>query len=138
MSVIVTGGAGFIGSCVVRALNDAGVDDIVVVDDIAQTEKWLNLRDKKYKEYFHKSRFIEKLPELHRGGYLLLYISAPVRPPRNGILITYIRTTLSIRRSCGSIARQTMYRSSMPAPPLHMGTEAGALTTGRISMGFGR
>lgn len=68
MSVIVTGGAGFIGSCVVRSLNDAGVDDIVVVDDIAQTEKWLNLRDKRYKEYIHKSRFIEKLPELHRGG----------------------------------------------------------------------
>lgn len=66
MSIIVTGGASFIGSCVVRALNDAGEDDIVVVDDIAQTEKWVNLRNKRYAEYIHKSSLAEKLSEM--GG----------------------------------------------------------------------
>ena len=40
--IIVTGGAGFIGSCVVRTLNDAGVEDIIIVDDIAETNKWMN------------------------------------------------------------------------------------------------
>ena len=68
MSIIVTGGAGFIGSCVVRALNDAGEDDIVVVDDIARTEKWMNLRNKRYKEYIHKSSYLEELPKSCRGG----------------------------------------------------------------------
>lgn len=58
---IVTGGAGFIGSCVVRTLNDAGIEDIVIVDDIAETDKWLNMRNKKYIEYVHKSEFFEKL-----------------------------------------------------------------------------
>ena len=48
MSVIVTGGAGFIGSCIVRALNDRGIEDIVVVDHIADTDKWMNLRNKRY------------------------------------------------------------------------------------------
>lgn len=43
MSIIVTGGAGFIGSCVVRSLNDRGIEDIIVVDNIASTEKWRNL-----------------------------------------------------------------------------------------------
>ncbi|MCQ2359001.1 MAG: ADP-glyceromanno-heptose 6-epimerase [Phascolarctobacterium sp.] len=60
--IIVTGGAGFIGSCVVRTLNDAGIKDIVIVDNIACTDKWMNMRNKKYLEYVHKSEFLEKLP----------------------------------------------------------------------------
>ena len=46
--IIVTGGAGFIGSCVVRTLNDEGRDDIVIVDNIAETDKWMNMRNKRY------------------------------------------------------------------------------------------
>ena len=61
MSIVVTGGAGFIGSCIVRTLNDAGIDDIVVVDDIASTEKWTNLVNKEYREYVHKTKFINSL-----------------------------------------------------------------------------
>lgn len=60
--IIVTGGAGFIGSCIVRSLNDAGIEDIIIVDNISSTEKWLNLRNKKYVEYVHKSEFLQKLP----------------------------------------------------------------------------
>ena len=60
--VIVTGGAGFIGSCVVRALNDAGIEDIIIVDNISTTDKWLNIRNKKYIEYVHKNELREKLP----------------------------------------------------------------------------
>lgn len=60
--VIVTGGAGFIGSCVVRALNDAGIEDIIIVDNISITDKWLNIRNKKYIEYVHKNELREKLP----------------------------------------------------------------------------
>lgn len=62
MPYIVTGGAGFIGSCVVRTLNDAGIDDIIVADNIAQTDKWMNLRNKRYTEYIHKSLFLDRLP----------------------------------------------------------------------------
>lgn len=63
MSIVVTGGAGFIGSCIVRTLNDMGVDDIIIVDDIASTGKWMNLRNKRFREYVHKSSFLEKLPQ---------------------------------------------------------------------------
>lgn len=62
MGIIVTGGAGFIGSCILRALNDWGIEDIVVVDDIASTEKWKNLRNKRYLEYINKANFLEQLP----------------------------------------------------------------------------
>lgn len=62
MSIIVTGGAGFIGSCVVRGLNDCGIDDIIVVDHIAETDKWMNLRNKKYTKYINRDEFLDKLP----------------------------------------------------------------------------
>ncbi len=61
--IIVTGGAGFIGSCIVRTLNDQGVEDIVVVDNIASTDKWMNLRNKKYLEYINREQFLDRLPE---------------------------------------------------------------------------
>lgn len=64
MTCVVTGGAGFIGSCLVRELNDIGVTDIIIVDDIAETDKWLNLRNKRYRDYIHKSKFFERLPAL--------------------------------------------------------------------------
>lgn len=60
--IIVTGGAGFIGSCFVRTLNNAGIEDIIIVDNINTTGKWLNLRNKKYIKYVHKSEFLEELP----------------------------------------------------------------------------
>lgn len=60
--IIVTGGAGFIGSCVVRTLNNYGIEDIVIVDNIASTDKWMNLRNKKYIKYVNKSEFLGELP----------------------------------------------------------------------------
>lgn len=64
MSIVVTGGAGFIGSCMVRELNNDGYHDIIIVDNIAETEKWKNLSNKTYLEYIHKSEFLERLPQL--------------------------------------------------------------------------
>lgn len=61
---IVTGGAGFIGSCVVRAMNDMGVGDISIVDNVSDTEKWMNLRGKTYVDYIHKDAFLERLDSM--------------------------------------------------------------------------
>lgn len=59
--IILTGGAGFIGSCMLRTLNDNGIEDVIVVDSIGNTEKWRNLVNKKYTEYIHKDLFLERL-----------------------------------------------------------------------------
>ena len=56
---IVTGGAGFIGSVLIKALNDKGIENILVVDRLEQDEKWLNLRGIKFQEYLHADEFIE-------------------------------------------------------------------------------
>lgn len=60
--IIVTGGAGFIGSCIVRALNDIGRDDIIIVDNIASTDKWMNISNKKFIKYVNKAEFLRELP----------------------------------------------------------------------------
>ena len=58
---IVTGGAGFIGSAFIWKLNQMGVKDILVVDNLGQSEKWKNIVNRAYKDYIHKSVFIEQL-----------------------------------------------------------------------------
>lgn len=61
--IILTGGAGFIGSVLLAELNRAGYDDIVVVDNLASTAKWKNLVGKKISEYFHKDDFLDIFEE---------------------------------------------------------------------------
>lgn len=59
--IIVTGGAGFIGSNIVKALNEAGEEDILVVDHLGDSDKWKNLVDLNFKDYENKDRFMEKV-----------------------------------------------------------------------------
>ena len=56
---IVTGGAGFIGSAMIWKLNQMGIDDILVVDNLASPEKWKNLVNLRYTDYLHRDRFIK-------------------------------------------------------------------------------
>lgn len=58
---IVTGGAGFIGSNVVKRLNELGEDNILIVDNLNCSEKWKNLVDLSFEDYIHKDKFIEFL-----------------------------------------------------------------------------
>ena len=56
---IITGGAGFIGSALVRSLNDQGISDILVVDNLGTSEKWQNIAEKHIVDYMHKAQFID-------------------------------------------------------------------------------
>lgn len=56
--IVVTGGAGFIGSAIVWKLNSSGNDNIVIVDELGTTDKWKNLVGLKFQEFIHKDDFI--------------------------------------------------------------------------------
>ncbi|BBM81785.1 ADP-glyceromanno-heptose 6-epimerase [Candidatus Uabimicrobium amorphum] len=58
---IVTGGAGFIGSVLVKKLNDRGINDIIIVDNIGTSLKWKNLLGKTYKDYIPKENFLDRV-----------------------------------------------------------------------------
>lgn len=59
--LIVTGGAGFIGSAVVWKLNQLGRDDIVVVDELGCDEKWKNLVSLRFADFWHKDEFRQRV-----------------------------------------------------------------------------
>jgi len=59
--IVVTGGAGFIGSNIVRGLNDRGERDILVVDDMSDGHKFVNLVDCRIADYWDKDLFRERL-----------------------------------------------------------------------------
>jgi ADP-L-glycero-D-manno-heptose 6-epimerase len=68
MYTIVTGAAGFIGSNLVKALNERGVDQIIAVDNLTRAEKFKNLVDCEIVDYIDKQEFIERLLAGHFDG----------------------------------------------------------------------
>ncbi|KAB2823523.1 ADP-glyceromanno-heptose 6-epimerase [Aliivibrio finisterrensis] len=59
--IIVTGGAGMIGSNIVKALNDNGINDILVVDNLKDGKKFKNLVDLDITDYMDKEDFITQI-----------------------------------------------------------------------------
>lgn len=61
--ILVTGGAGFIGSAIVAELNARGVDDILIVDVLGKDERWKNLRNLSYTDYMEAEDFSEMVSD---------------------------------------------------------------------------
>ena len=59
--VLVTGGAGFIGSALVWGLNRRGTARVVIADRLGRSSKWRNLRALRFEDYVEADRLIEKL-----------------------------------------------------------------------------
>jgi len=68
MTYIVTGAAGFIGSNIVKALNQRGITDIVAVDNLTKADKFLNLVDCEVAEYVDKKDFLDVVEVGELGG----------------------------------------------------------------------
>lgn len=63
--IVVTGAAGFIGSCLVSRLNREGFNDIVIVDDFSCKNKLRNLRDKSIAGLVHREQFHSWVDQYH-------------------------------------------------------------------------
>jgi len=61
--IILTGGAGFIGSCFLWKLNEKGINDIIIVDDLDKPGKCQNLEGKSYSDYIQKDDFLAMVKE---------------------------------------------------------------------------
>lgn len=69
--IVITGAAGFIGSCTVSYFNFKGHQDIIVVDDFSNTEKMKNLNEKKYEKKIERDIFLDWF---EKNGNIVDYI----------------------------------------------------------------
>ncbi|MCA1763263.1 MAG: NAD-dependent epimerase/dehydratase family protein, partial [Flavobacteriales bacterium] len=74
--IVVTGAAGFIGSCLVGELNDKGFKDLVLVDDFSRKEKDANLEGKIFSHKIDREKFHTWLDKNHKLVYFIFHIGA--------------------------------------------------------------
>lgn len=66
--IVITGGAGFIGSAIACQLNRRGIDELLIVDHLGESEKWKNLVPLRYLDYLDRLDFIDRLEKNGFGG----------------------------------------------------------------------
>lgn len=74
--IVVTGAAGFIGSCLVQHLNAEGLVDIILVDDFSVPSKQGNLKGKKFSKQIHRDEFIQMLNKGELKPEFIFHIGA--------------------------------------------------------------
>jgi ADP-L-glycero-D-manno-heptose 6-epimerase len=74
--IVITGAAGFIGSCLVARLNEEGFNDLVLVDDFSRADKHRNLEGKRFTAKVERSVFHDWLRREHRFVQFVFHIGA--------------------------------------------------------------
>ena len=114
--IIVTGAAGFIGSNIVRGLNRRGHKDILVVDDLTQGDKFVNLVDLDIADYMHKDEFRARVlgNTLPRVEAVLHQGACSDTTERNGhyMMDNNYRVTLELFQFCQQHRTPFLYASS--------------------------
>jgi ADP-L-glycero-D-manno-heptose 6-epimerase len=113
---VVTGGAGFIGSNVVKALNARGETDILVVDELGEDEKWKNLVGLQYEDYIDKDDLFDYLEELTLDEVKVVYhlgaCSATTETDADYLAYNNYHYTRALCESCLDAGVRFVYASS--------------------------
>ena len=113
--IIITGAAGFIGSCLVQKLNDEGYNDLVLVDDFSNEIKNKNFEGKRYSKQVNRDVFAEWLRENHLHVQFVFHIGARTdttemdRELFNRLNLDYTKSVWSI---CTEFGIPMVYASS--------------------------
>ena len=88
--IVITGGAGFIGSNIVKSFNRRGRTDLFVVDNLTNGIKFKNVVDCEIADYLDKDAFLTKITtgEEFARSIEAIFIWVLVLPPRNGMAVT--------------------------------------------------
>ncbi len=74
--IVVTGAAGFIGSCLVSKLNTEGFKDIILVDDFSDPEKNKNFEGKTFTDKIDREKFIPWIDQNHKFIQIIFHLGA--------------------------------------------------------------
>ncbi|MCC7224284.1 MAG: ADP-glyceromanno-heptose 6-epimerase [Chitinophagales bacterium] len=74
--IVLTGAAGFIGSCMLRALNDKGIDQIILSDAILEPAKRCNIENKKYLGWINRDGFLSWSRYSYKGIKAVIHLGA--------------------------------------------------------------
>ena len=113
--IVVTGAAGFIGSCLVSKLNQEGFVDLILVDDFSVAEKSPNLSGKKYIQQVERSLFFEWLNKNHSRVKFIFHLGARTDTTEFDIKIfdeLNLNYTKAMWKSCAEFSIPLVYASS--------------------------
>jgi len=74
--IVVTGAAGFIGSCMVAKLNEKNINNVVLVDNFSNPQKNLNLEGKSFSGKVERTQFFEWLESNHSQVEFIIHLGA--------------------------------------------------------------
>ena len=113
--IVVTGAAGFIGSCLVRKLQDEGYEKLIVVDDFSRPDKKKNLDGKSQLIYINRDIFINWLEEHAKEVDFIFHIGARTDTTEFDVNIfnqLNLNYTKSLWNSCSKHGIPVIYASS--------------------------
>ena len=81
--ILITGAAGFIGSCLVQHLNELGQEDVVIIDEFETAEKNKNLAEKKWRKKVHRDQLFDWWTIHPKSiSFVFIWAHAPTPPKK--------------------------------------------------------
>tara|TARA_B100000925_G_scaffold266148_1_gene225741 strand:- start:2299 stop:3264 length:966 start_codon:yes stop_codon:yes gene_type:complete len=116
---IVTGAVGFIGTCLVRELNNRGIENVLVVDRLDKSSKWKNFQEMRFFDYVDADSFLEmlydfpdELADKIQGVFHLGACSSTTEMDMNFLMENNVNYSKAVFEFCSAHQVPLLYASS--------------------------